>query len=320
MVERENMFEKYQNKEFDYCYTMTQRLNLNQDMSVSLCHGIEVGDYIVDNKAANKRIDSQWYEKQIGKILERSYIGKNSFCERCSNYKNQKFVFDGIHVVTINTSNYCNCRCVYCSNWAALNRKRSYDPLPFIQSLVESNLLKQNCFFDWGGGEPTLNPYFEQTAEYLKNKGYKQRVNTNALLHSDYLQKLLDEGNCDVRISLDAGDRQSFFNEKGLNTYDDVCRNIIEYAHGNEERILLKYVLNKTNCLKESIKGFLDFCKHNGMKRIALDADLNSYSYCKYKGPLVFGEEELEGARFFMEYAHKIELYPCVGYVFTAYT
>lgn len=314
------MFEEYQNKEFKYCYTMTQRLNLNQDMSVSLCHGIEVGDYIIHRKSANKRINSQWYEKEIGKILEKSYIRKNAFCERCSNYKNQRFVFDGIHVVTINTSNSCNCRCVYCSNWAALNRRRSYNPLPFIQSLVELNLLNQNCLFDWGGGEPTLNPYFEQTAEYLKNNGYRQRVNTNALLHSDYLQKLLDEGNCDVRISLDAGDKQSFYNEKGIDAYDDVCRSIIEYARGNEDKVVLKYVLNKTNSLKESIEGFLNFCKHNGIKRVVLDADLNSYSYIKYQGPLVFDEEELEAARLFMDYARQIGLHPSIGYVFTAFT
>ncbi len=312
------MLEDYTGKKFRHCYSMGQRLNFNQDGSISLCHGIEVGDYIVDRRIIGKRLNKKWFEKKIGAVVRKSYKGQNSFCENCSNYINETYSFEGLKVITINTSNQCNCKCIYCTNWAAINRNKNYDPLPYIKDLEKEGLISKHCMFDWGGGEPTLNKYFESTVIYIASKGYAQRVNTNAVTYSDFLRDAICKGYCTIRTSLDAGDIETFYNVKGFDAFGSTCQNIRKYASGNEKSICVKYVLNRANRNIKSIRGFLDFCKEIGVTDIILDADLNSYSHKYYSGPLFFTSEELKSAYYFIQYAKSLGLSPKVGYVYTA--
>lgn len=313
------MFDRYQNVEFNHCYTMGQRINFNWNGSISLCHGIEVGDFIIGD-IKEKTVGPEWYEKKIADILEKCRSNDDSLiCKMCSNYRSSRFEADKIKVVTINTASLCNCKCIYCGTWSMRSNKM-YDPLPYIQRFVEGGVISSDCFFDWGGGEPILNEYFERTFRYIEDKGYIQRVNTNALKFSPFLMDAMGRGKCLLRTSLDAGDQETFFYVKGSDCFATVCDNIEKYAKGNEERVTIKYVLNSANRSHSSIKGFIRFCQDIHINNIVLDADLNSYASKNYHGPLFFTEDELEAARYFVSYAHMQGIEVEIGYIYTAGT
>lgn len=311
------MFDKYWGREIPHCYTMGQRINFNWDGTVSLCHGIEAGDYII-GKVENIDFSAKGYEKIISKILEKCLHDEKIICRNCSNFKKNKFETSSIKVITINTACLCNCKCIYCSTWS--KRAKIYNPLPYIKKLVESGIVDKDCFFDWGGGEPILNPYFEETFSYLEKQNFYQRVNTNSLIYSEFLMSAMNRGRCLLRTSLDAGDPETFLNVKGLDAFEETCNNIAKYSCKNESRVTVKYVLNSANKSTKSIEGFLDFCNGLGVDNVVLDADLNSYSNELYHGPLFFTESELSAAHYFQSYALEKGIKVNIGYVYTAGT
>ncbi len=311
------MFEQFNHKKFNHCYTMGTRLNFNWDGTISLCHGIEVGDYIIGNIKEN--INKDWFEKKMTEILEKCENNdQNLLCLKCSNYKENYFEFTGINIITINTASICNCKCIYCGTWS-LKSQFAYDVLPYLKELEAAGLIDEKCFFDWGGGEPLLNKYFEKTFRYLEKRKYIQRVNTNSLIYSDFLADALSRGNCILRTSLDAGNKYTFYKMKGLNCFEQTCQNIKKYAEVSSRPITVKYVLTSENSNSESINDFLDFCQSIKCK-VILDADLNSYSNLNYHGPLFFSYKDLSEAQRFLALAKVRNIDISVGYVYTSNT
>ncbi len=315
-MEQKVLFEKHEGKKLFYCYSMGGRINFNAD-NISLCHGIEVGDICLKSKIDDE-ISPKWYIEKIEKIIDECQK-KEYMCRGCSNLKYGTFHFEGIKVVTINTTRKCNSKCVYCPVCQDKSGD-SYDPLPFIKSFIQAEIIAEDCLFDWGGGEPILNEYFIDTFNYLCEKGYRQRVNSNCILFSDTIYAALKKGNCILRTSLDAGTEKSFLRVKGVNKFGEVCSNIEKYVQANNDKVLLKYVLNSSNCESESIIGFICFCKRVGVERVCLDADLFSYASNEYNGPLFFTDRELAAAHLFVKLAEKEGINVDIGYIYTAHT
>ena len=98
-----------------------------------------------------------------------------------------------------------------------------------------------------GGGEPTLNPFFEDCVNWIEKQGYFQRINTNAeentdagivsatigrdskLLGQKATEAALKEGNASLRVSIDAGTKECFHRMKGHEHYETVWDNIKQY-------------------------------------------------------------------------------------------
>lgn len=210
------IIEDYVGKTIKCCTYWGNRINFNSD-NFSLCHEAEVGVYVMGKIEEFSR---ETYEKALLKHIKDINDG-NSKCIECSKCK-EHIIDNDIKYVTINTSSYCNSECIYCN--AHSGREGSgYNPIPLLNCIRD--YINPKCYFDWGGGEPTLNPFFEECIKWISENGYIQRINTNGIKFSEQTQNALREGRASLRLSLDAGSKECFSRVKGHDNYEEVWDN-----------------------------------------------------------------------------------------------
>ncbi len=296
------------------CYAIGGRVNLNE-ATISLCHGIDVGDYVIWEYDSKTAFNAAYYINAVNNLRSLNQ-DEGSKCCGCSNLIDGEPKKEKLEIITINLMNYCQNRCVYCPNFQGEISER-YDPFPIIKDLIESGMVSDNCLFDWGGGEPTLCPSFEKLFLYIHECGYMQRVNTNAIKMNDMLRAHLDKDLVSLRFSLDAGDAETFLRVKGRNLFSQVVGNIKEYR-AETDNIVMKYVVNCLNSDISSTHKFVELVKDIGINTVCIDAELNSFGWQDYEGLLRFTDKELAAACELRRYAKEQGLNVQIGYVWTA--
>lgn len=283
---------RFQDQVVWHCSNMGTRINFNSDC-ISLCHEAQVGDRIL---MPVKELTPESYYGAIYEIMESVNNDDNFVCRLCSKCERRAFRQQKINYVTICTSMFCNSKCIYCT--AHFGSKDSgYDPVPYLQMFHEQHLFCSECYFDWGGGEPTLNPYYESTVNWLYQHGYRQRFNTNAIVFSEMTFQALKEGKGNVRISVDSGTKETYRVVKGTNSHDVVWKNINRYCSASGE-VYIKYNIFNYNSKKKEIESFVEQCCRNNVRHILIDGEITSYQPSKNAGPFYFTEEELQAAKY----------------------
>lgn len=296
------------------CYAVGGRINFNYD-TVSLCHGIDIGDRVIWRLGCDGAFTPQYYQDAIKNIINKNQ-GDKPLCAGCSNLIENAGRPEKIEIITINPMYFCQNRCIYCGNFRG-EKESLYDPLPMIQAFIEEGMIADTCLFDWGGGEPTVSEDFERIFLFLLQKGYMQRVNTNAVSMSDVLENNLDKDLVSLRISLDAGNEEAFVATKGRRLFRQVVENIKRYRE-KTENLLLKYVITNSNSDEQSVRNFIDLALRLDIKAICIDTDMLSYGWEEYPDLLRFTEKELRAAHLMRDLAHKNGLNVQIGYVWTA--
>lgn len=122
-------------------------------------------------------------------------------------------------------TNFCNNRCPYCT-YGRWKLDEGVQNMTFDQFVLYARRMWElgvQGFILTGGGEPTVNPYFEQITGWLEERGLHYGVNTNfnklVRIRPDYL-----------KISLDGWDEESYFRARGVHAYQKVRENILTYA------------------------------------------------------------------------------------------
>ena len=89
-----------------------------------------------------------------------------------------------IEIVGIAHYAYCNIKCSYCflqtqdpASFAA--GLKPYSLLPAIRELIEGGYLAAHAIIDWGGGEPTSYPEFDELLSMLLDHGTFHYLHTN---------------------------------------------------------------------------------------------------------------------------------------------
>jgi MoaA/NifB/PqqE/SkfB family radical SAM enzyme len=168
---------------------------------------------------------------------------------------------------------------------------------------------------EFGGGEFTLHDEFEQIFRYLLDSGFhRYKVYTSCLKYSPELAEALGYGKCEVIISADAGDRETFKKVKQADTYDRFWGNLKKYVDaqkGNYTQVKSKFIiLRNINDKKEQINSFLEKSKEIGIKKVIFDIechDIQNFlttkneemkkylqdiiNYAKYQAENVYGLE-----------------------------
>lgn len=287
------------NKEIWCCDFFGTRINL-QNPYLSLCHDAFVGQrkigYLKDYSP------HEYYEKLIEIARDNEY--EKSHCRRCQKCKKQIYKFRKLNWVTINTSWYCNSSCIYCMGHYA-SPEDGAEVLNVIKQFHELGLFDEDCLFDWGGGEPTLNPIFNETSEWLIKHNYCQRINTNGIKYSSIVEDALKHNRTTLRLSIDAGTEECFKKIKGTNAYYDVWNNIKEYRKYSDQ-IYLKYNFFNLNANKNEVDVFLAKCKEIDIRYLIIDAEVKSYQPDKYAGPLYYTQESFDGMHYFYDKAFKM--------------
>lgn len=298
----QRLLDRFGDKEVYGCSTsgmLGERINFDQ-YYVSICHEFELAEKQpreVVRFCELEEFSPEVYYEKVGAILE-ACQDEAYPCRSCSMCYRTQFKFRPINFVTINTSEYCNNSCVYCETHFGAEGS-GYDPLPYFKAFHELGLFEADCLFDWGGGEPTLNPHYEAAVKYLSAHGYTQRFNTNAVEFSDSTFEALKAGKGFLRVSPDSGTRECYLQVKGADYHDRVWANIQKYA-STGGRIDIKYNVFNLNSNSEDLYGFLDCCTQAGGKHaninIFIDAEARAYQAKQNAGPFYFRKKEFDFA------------------------
>lgn len=257
-----------------------------------MCHEAQVGDRIL---GTIEDLSVESYNKAIAKLIEDNRC-KSAPCRCCSKGKEYVFKQEKITFVTVNPSFHCNSNCIYCH--AHFEKKGiDYNPVIYLQEFHDKQIFDRDCFFDWGGGEPTLSTYFEETVDWINKRGYRQRINTNAIIFSKTTYEALENGKACLRISVDSGSRECFELMKGTMEYDKVWENIGKYAEASSE-LYIKYNICNYNSDNAEVETFIKRCVDCGIKHILIDAEISAYQRAKNAGPFYFTNKELEAAKY----------------------
>jgi len=149
----------------------------------------------------------------------------------------------------IHLSNRCNNACSYCGQKQNQNGKdMSLDNIKLLNKALTYAGVKSVYFS--GGGESTLNKDIFTALDELKN--FEKGMITNAVYMPDKLIERYVQDFRWVRISIDAGDNETYYNIRGTHDFDRVCANIDKLLIGRDYQktglvVGLQVVVNEHN-------------------------------------------------------------------------
>lgn len=145
-------------------------------------------------------------------------------------------------LVTLFLSERCNSRCVTCDYWRHGRAELDLDSvrrlLPSLERLATEVVLIS-------GGEPLLNPQWQEIAALLRQRGLKLWLLTSGLSlakHARAVATLFDA----VTVSLDGTDRATYAAIRGVDAFDVVCRGV-RAAVAMEAPVSLRVTLQRGN-------------------------------------------------------------------------
>lgn len=290
------------------CPMLLNDINLEPASLQPCCdvHGCEVPAF----PFSGGKVDMQAYAAHIANCLRRLQEKDDRLCRGCPSLReipdaqvpDLKIEFK---TVSINAHRYlCNCKCVYCELWKHRERGLGYPVLPVLKSLASQQALAANCFFSWGGGEPSILKDFEEASLWVTRRGFWQNVHTNALRFSPAIAFLLQERRGEINISLDSGTAETYQKIKGIDGFAAVTGSLGRYAEaaGDSQAISLKYIIFETNNSIPEITRFFDLCVQFGIKRVQFSLDFREVNG---SGP---SEKTLLAAAFFASRAAALGL------------
>lgn len=289
------------------CPMLFSDINLEPASLQPCCdvHGCEVPAF----PFSGGRVDMRAYTAHIADSIRRLQEEGSPLCRGCPSLAeipdpgslNLKIEFRS---VSINPHRYlCNCKCVYCELWKH-PKPLSYPILPVLKSLAEQHALAPDCFFSWGGGEPSILKDFEAASLWATENRYWQNVHTNALRFSPAIAFLLREQRGSVNISLDSGSAETYQRVKGVDGFAQVTKSLARYAAAaaDPKSITLKYIVFEANNTVPEITRFFELCGQLAIRKVQLSLDLREVNG---KGP---SQKTLLAAAFFASRAEALGL------------
>jgi len=159
--------------------------------------------------------------------------------EKCLLYKDN---FDGIIdgklrppiELSLDPSNVCNFNCVWCNARKARKNKVMTDNELFsvIKDVAEWGV-KGVCYA--GGGEPSVHPKLAESIDLCSKYGLESSIISNGYAWSDKLIYTAVNHMRWIGISVDAANKETFKNAKGVDGFDQVIDNIKRIIRAKDE-------------------------------------------------------------------------------------
>jgi len=145
----------------------------------------------------------------------------------------------------IDPSNNCMLDCSFCFYRKVLPENRGNMDMRLYRRLLNS-LLKQGvkAITLTGGGEPLMNPNFQEMFDLATDLGFEVGLVTNGVL-LDKVERV--EKFKFIRVSLDAGCDETYFRIKGKPLFHTVIKNVAT-ALMKQPTVGLSYVVCEENC------------------------------------------------------------------------
>jgi len=145
-------------------------------------------------------------------------------------------------LVTLYLTERCNSRCVTCDYW---RHGRVDASLDFVQRLLPSLVSLNTRVALISGGEPLLNPQWQEIAGVLKGVGIRPWLLTSGLSlakHAERVSGLFDA----VTVSLDGTNARTYQAIRGLDAFDKVSEGI-RAAVAAGSKVGLRVTLQRAN-------------------------------------------------------------------------
>lgn len=185
---------------------------------------------------------------------------------------------DKIYHIHFRLSKKCNAKCLYCCDDVDnVTPDRSF--FNDLKILVKKNILAKDALMEFGGGEFTLHYEFDKILRFLLDNGfYRYKIYTSCLRYIPDFEEALSHGKCEMIVSADAGDRDTFIKIKQADTYNRFWKNLEKYAasqNKNQMQVQAKYIIYRgVNDSEQQIDLFLEKVKSIGIKKVIFDFEI----------------------------------------------
>lgn len=219
-------------------------------------------------------------------------------CQNC--YQLQEKDWDesfGLNFISISSQTKCSCNCIYCTHTKGdielkryMNTQKCYDVRPIINALYNDNLILKNCIIVIAGGEPTEMP--NDQLEYLLYFGLVTGVMivilSNGLLYNENIAKTISVACSELKVSVDAGTKETFEKIKGVRGFDKVWKNLKKYINvaktNMNAKVQIKYIIIPgVNDNMKEVTSFINRCFDIGCMNIEISIENSWYADNKDK-------------------------------------
>jgi radical SAM protein with 4Fe4S-binding SPASM domain len=191
-------------------------------------------------------------------------------------------LLERLPLVTLYLSERCNSRCVTCDYW---RHGRADMSLASITALMPALARLQTRVALISGGEPLLNPEWQEIARLLNANGLKLWLLTSGLSlakHAVRVAELFDS----ITVSLDGTNPSTYASIRGLDAFDKVCAGI-RAAAAEGARVSVRTTLQRANF--RELPQFVDLSSQLGARQI-------SFLAVDVANPHAFGRTDHFGA------------------------
>lgn len=143
-------------------------------------------------------------------------------------------------------TNLCTHNCSFCIMNKDRKNGEQLSERVFLNIIIQAKEIGVKCIHFSGGGEPTLHKSLDKAIGLAKELGMTTIVSTNGSV------KIPDTDH--VRVSLNAGRKETHEKMMGAKTWDTILKNIRKHKH--KEKLGLGYVLTDENW-----EEVYEFCK-----------------------------------------------------------
>ena len=291
------LFSQKNNKSYYCCSDLEENLVLHRDWySICSMYGHINYKYRPIFLWGKKGFDYKNFlkaKKEIINNLKKGIIHPG--CVGCKELKKKEWKgkCDKLYHMHFRLSKKCNAKCIYCLDEVD---NITPDRLFFedLKKLVKNRKVDKNALMEFGGGEFTLHEEFDKIFRFLLDNGFKRyKIFTSGLKYSKELEEALGFDQCEVIISPDAGDRETFIKIKQTDTYDRLWGNLERYVKAqNENKLQVKtkfLICRGINDTEKQIDLFLEKSKEIGIKKVMFDIEVRDLYILQNK----FNEELL---------------------------
>jgi sulfatase maturation enzyme AslB (radical SAM superfamily) len=231
----------------------------------------------------------EFYDREREKALELNPRKRENFekFERSSHLRNDVCDYLPKKIDFENVSR-CNFRCSMCqvSNWHKGQRAEDMSLEDFKRIIDEQYGLVEIKL--QGMGEPLMQgDDFFRMIRYARDQHIWVRTTTNAsLLHlKDNIQKLINADPCEVQISIDGADKETFEKIRVQSNFDQVIKNcqLINSAYEEDGLVRTKMwvVVQKEN--RHQLTKFVHIAREAGFKSLVFSVTLTDWGQLDWR-------------------------------------
>jgi pyruvate-formate lyase-activating enzyme len=180
-----------------------------------------------------------------------------------------------VEIVGIAHYAYCNIKCSYCflqtqdpASFAA--GLKPYSLLPAISALIRDGHLAPRAIIDWGGGEPTSYPEFDELLRVLLDHGTFHYIHTNGTRFPESVRRVPERVH--VICSVDAGLPETYVRLKQKDYLERVWGVLEQYVRAGV-KVSLKYIVKEENCGASDLEAFIARAVRIGAHELIMDID-----------------------------------------------